>query len=109
MNNTARPSLVKKVLVWGSWFSLLSAVLSALAILFSLWAVNAKHLGIHDMGLALFFSYVAAAALVGSLYAAPALVLLGGASLLFQRRAGLRFLAAGVVCAVPLAVVMWLK
>lgn len=68
---------------------------------FSLWAVNAKHLGTHDMGLALFFSYVAAAALVGSLYAAPALAFLVARRCLSSGAPALGFS--------PLAVVMWLE
>ena len=59
------------------------------------------------MGIALFFSFLAALTGVATLYAAPALTLLGLITLFFQRGSGLRFLAAGAVCGIPLAVLAY--
>jgi hypothetical protein len=75
---------------------------------FCQWGVNAGILGARDMGLALSLAWVAAIALIASLYATPVLVALGLLSLIFQRHAGLRFLAAGAVTALPLAVLTWI-
>lgn len=85
------------------------AVLTAATVLFCRWAINAQSLGARDMGLALDFSIVVAAASVGALYAVPILVALGVLSLFLQRRIAVTFLAAGAVSALPLAVMMWLR
>jgi hypothetical protein len=98
-----------RFLAWASWLSFGAAVLAAGALLFSHWGVNARALGAGDAGLALFFSFLAAFLGIGSLYAAPLLALVGVLTLFFQRHAGLRFLAASVACAVPLAVLTWLE
>ena len=98
-----------RVLAWVSWLSLAAAVLTAATALFCQWGINAESFGARDMGLALYFSIAGAVALVGSYYAVPVLVVLGVLSLFLQRRVGLRFLAAGAVPALPLAVLMWLE
>lgn len=98
---------VPRILAWASWASLGLAAAAAATVLFSQWAVNG--LGARDMGLALFFAYLAALTGIGTLYAAPVLTLAGIAALFVQRRAGLRFLAAGAVCAIPIAVLTLLE
>jgi hypothetical protein len=109
MSQAVSAPLATRVLAWGSWLSLGGAVLTALTALFCQWGVNAESLGARDMGLALHLASVAAIALVGSLYAAPVLAALGFLSLFLQRRIGFRFLAAGAVTALPLAVLTWLE
>ena len=56
-----------------------------------------------------FLVLASAAALVGSLYAAPFLAAVGLLSLLIQRRTGLRFLLAAALTALPLALLTWLE
>jgi hypothetical protein len=109
MSQAVSALLGMPVLAWVSWLSLAVAVLTAVTALFCQWAVNAESFGARDMGLALYFSIVGAVALVGSFYAIPVLVVLGVLSLFFQRRVGLRFLAAGAVTALPLVVLSWLE
>ena len=84
-------------------------MLAALTALFCQWAVDAESLGARDMGLGLFLAWTGAAALVGSLYAAPFLAAVGLLSLLIQRRTGRRFLLAAAVTALPLALLTWLE
>jgi hypothetical protein len=98
-----------RVLAWVSWLSLAVAVLTAATALFCQWGVNAEPFGARDAGLALYFAIVVAVASVGSFYAVPVLAVLGVLSLFLQRRAGFRFLAAGAVAALPLAVLTWLE
>ncbi len=109
MSQAASAPLGMRVLAWVSWLSLAVAVLTAATALFCQWAVKAESFGARDMGLALYFSIVGAVALVGSFYAVPVLVALGVLSLFLQRRVGFRFLAAGAVTALPLAVLTWLE
>ena len=87
---------------WGSSAIVALAVPTAAVALFSQWAVNG--LGARDMGLALFFAFLAAVTGVTSLYAAPVLTLAGLVTLYFRRGTGLRFLAAGAACGIPVAV-----
>jgi hypothetical protein len=96
-----------RLLVWISWFGLSAAVLVASSALFCQWAVNAGRFGARDAGLAIIFAFVGAVALSVSLYAAPALSLLGGLSLFVQRRAGLRLIAASAIFAAPLVILPW--
>jgi hypothetical protein len=109
MSQSIGMPLMARILGWVSWASLAGAVLAALTALFCLWAVNAESLGARDMGLGLFLAWASAAALVGSLYAAPFLAAVGLLSLLIQRRTGLRFLLAAAVTALPLALLTWLE
>jgi hypothetical protein len=95
------------LLGWASWLSLWLALLAAVTALFSHWAVDG--LGTRDMGVALFFAFLAALLGIGTLYAAPALALAGLLAFLYQRHAGLRFLAAGAICGIPLAVLTLLE
>ena len=92
----------KRILAWTSWLSLAAAVLVAGTAVIARWGVNAESLGAHDAGIALSLSFLSAYASIGALYAAPVLALAGLASLLYQRDAGLRFLAAAAVCALAL-------
>jgi hypothetical protein len=108
MSHAASASLGMRVLAWFGWLSLTLAVLTAATVLFCQWGINAESFGARDMGVALSFSFVVAMASVGALYAVPVLLVLGVLSLFFQRRAGLTFLAAGAVTALPLAVLTWL-
>jgi len=91
-----------RFLSWASWLSLGIALPAAATAVFSQWAVNG--LGARDMGIALFFAFFGAATAIGSMYAAPVLTLVGVVTLFFQRLAGLRFIAAGAVCGMPIAV-----
>ena len=109
MSQAASASLGLRVLAWVSWLSLAVAVLTAATALFCQWGVNAESFGARDAGLALYFAIVVAVASVGSFYAVPVLAVLGVLSLFLQRRAGFRFLAAGAVAALPLAVLTWLE
>jgi hypothetical protein len=101
--------MATRVLAWVSWLSLAIAVLTAVTALFCQWGINAESMGARDAGLALYFAFVVAVALAGSIYAVPVFVIMGVLSLFLQRRAGFRFLAAGAVAAVPLAVLTWLE
>jgi hypothetical protein len=92
-----------------SWLSLGAAILVAAIALFCQWGLNAESLGAHDAGVAIFFAFVGAAMLIGSTYAAPVLGVLGVLLFAFQRPAAVRFLAAGAVCALPIAVLTWLE
>jgi len=92
----------KRILAGTSWLSLAAAVLVAGTAVIARWGVNAESLGAHDAGIALSLSFLSAYASIGALYAAPVLALAGLASLLYQRDAGLRFLAAAAVCALAL-------
>lgn len=105
MGNMGRASLV----AWASWLSLCGAILIAATALFCQWGVNAESLGAHDAGVALFLAFVGAATLIGSTYAAPVLGVLGALSFTFQRHTAVRFLAAGVACGLPIAVLTWLE
>ncbi len=98
----AGASRAARFLGWGSSAIVAVAVPTAAAALFSQWAVDG--LGARDMGLALFFAFLAALTGMVSLYAAPVLTLAGLAALYFRRGTGLRFLAAGAVCGIPIAV-----
>jgi hypothetical protein len=109
MSQAARLPLGMRVLAWVSWVSLAVAVLTAATALFCQWGVNAESFGAHDAGLALYFAFVVAVALAGAFYAVPVLVVLGVLSLFLQRHAGFRFLAAGAVTALPLAVLTLLE
>src|SRR4051812_43809654 len=109
MADPAKASFTTRLLVWGSWLSLGGAVLATVTALFCHWGVNAGSLGAHHEGLAIGFAFVGAVALIGSTYAVPVLAILGVLSLSFQRRAALRFFAAGATSAVPLAVLTWLE
>ncbi len=94
-------------LALASWLALGIALAAAATALFSHWAVNG--LGTTDLGLALFFAMLGAASAIATLYAAPVLTLAGVATVFFERRSGLRFLAAGAVCGLPLAVLTLLE
>lgn len=109
MSQTAGASLGTRVLAWVGWLSLTLAVLTAATVLFCQWGINAESIGARDMGMAMNFAIVVAVASVGALYAVPVLVVLGVFLLFFQRRAGITFLAAGAVTALPLAVLTWLE
>ena len=93
-----------RALAWLSWASLALAVVLTVAALLSQWAINAEAFGARDAGVALSLSFVVALALLAALYATPVVVGVGLVSLLFfERRMGLRFLAAGAVTALPFA------
>jgi hypothetical protein len=104
MSSAEPPAFGLRLLGWASWLSLAVAVLAAIAALFSQWGINADSMGARDAGLALYFAFVVAFVSVGCLYAVPILALVGVLSLFFQRNVGFRFLAAGAVAAVPIAV-----
>jgi len=109
MRNEILHASIARLLVGASWFCLIVAVLTAVVALFSHWGVNAEVLGAHDAGWALFLALVGAVALVGATYAVPVMLVIGLLSLSLSRRSALRFLAAGGVCAVPVAVLTWLQ
>jgi len=66
MTQAAGESLGMRALARVSWLGLAAAVPTAAAALLGQWAVNAESFGAHDMGLALFFSFAGAAALVSN-------------------------------------------
>lgn len=70
------------------------------------WAIDAKALGGQDAGLALALAYLTAYSLYVSMVAAPLLVLTGLLMMAFHRDAGLRFLAAGALAALPLTMLL---
>lgn len=105
--NADPPNRLAGLLRWASWLSLGLALLAVATALFSHWAVDG--LGARDMGVALSFAFLTALIGVGTLYAAPALALAGLLAFFYQRNAGLRFLAAGAICAIPLAVLTLLE
>lgn len=109
MSQALSTPLGVRILQWVSWLSLGGAVLIAVTALVCQWGVNAESLGARDAGLALFFAFLGAVALVGSIYATPVLVALGVLTLFFRRHAGFRFLVAGAVTALPAAVLTWLE
>jgi hypothetical protein len=91
-----------RVLAWLSYFSVAAAILTAGIALFSQYAIRAESLGAHNLGTAIDSSFVLAVALAGSLYAVPALVVIGAIAWFFQRQSGYRFFAAAAICVVPL-------
>ena len=109
MTQAVRAPFATRFLERLSWLSLGGAVLTAVTALFCPWGVNAESLGAHDAGVALSFSWIGAVVLVGSFCAVPVLTALGVVSLFLHRRTGFRFLAAGAVTALPLAVLTWLE
>ncbi len=98
-----------RLLGWASWLSLAIAALAAVAAVFSQWAINAESMGARDAGRALYFAFAVASLSVGSLYAAPALAVVGVFAFFSRRNAGLRFLAAAVLAAAPIAAMTWLR
>jgi hypothetical protein len=98
---------MNRILAWSSWFALGASALTTVVALFAFWGVNAESVGAHDAGLALLLAFTSGFALVGSLYAAPVLTLIGLGSLFLHRDAGLRFLAAAVIISIPLVVLAW--
>jgi hypothetical protein len=92
-----------------SWFLLGVAILVSAAGLLSLWAVNVEGLGARNAGLAIFLAFAGTAGLMGTTYAAPVLALMGIAALFVHRDSGLRILAAGVACSIPIALLTLLE
>ncbi len=103
-----QPGALRRFLEAASWICLGVAAAAALTVFVSRWGVDAASLGQYNMGLAAFFSFAGAAALIVTLYAVPVLVLAALASVFVQRLAALRFLTAGAVAALPFAVLSWL-
>jgi hypothetical protein len=62
-----------------------------------------------DMTVALILSFAGAITLIGSTYAAPVLGIVGVLSFAFHRQVALRFLAAGLISALPIAIFTWLE
>ena len=91
-----------RALAWLSYLSVAAAILIAAIALFSQYAVRAEALGAHNLGTAIGSSFVLAVALTGSLYAVPALVVIGAIAWFFQRQSGYRFFAAAAICVLPL-------
>lgn len=91
-----------RIPAWSSWFALGASVLTTVAAFLAHLGVNAESLGAHDAGLALSLAFVSGFALIGSMYAAPALTLSGLGSMFLHRDAGLRFPAAAVIISIPL-------
>lgn len=102
----SRTSAPSRRLARLSWAGLAVAILFAAGALFSHWAINAEAFGARDMGLALALSYLEAFALAGSLYATPAVTLLGMVAYFFDRPSGLRLLAAAVVLSAPFTILL---
>jgi hypothetical protein len=68
-----------------------------------------RHILYPMFALALWTSFVLAVAPTGSLYAVPALVVIGAIAWFFQRQSGYRFFAAAAICVLPLvtASLLW--
>jgi hypothetical protein len=91
----------QRVLVVLSWVLAGVAVATAAYGLFALWAVNAESLGKRDTGLALFFAFSGAWALMGCLWLAPVSALLALAAWLTRAGSALACLIAAAASAVP--------
>jgi hypothetical protein len=108
MKPRTKQSVVSRLLLWGSWLSVVAGILVAAIGLFSHWGVNAATLGASDAGLALSLAFLGGAALIGAMYAAPLLAVVGLLVLFIERRSAIRFLIAAAILATPLATVAWL-
>ncbi|HSG66483.1 MAG TPA: hypothetical protein VLD39_15850 [Gammaproteobacteria bacterium] len=102
---TFRPHRVlERAFTAGSWIGLVLAVAATAAALGLHWCIDAESLGARDAGMALGCSMGSSVLLVGGLYAAPSLLALGVIGFTIARRAGLLLLAAGLIAALPFAV-----
>lgn len=99
---------MKKALAAASWICLVLAGLTALVALAAHWAVNAESLGARDLGVAISAVFLNTVATIGAMWAAPVLVVAGAIALRADRGSGLRLVAAGAVCAIPLSFYAWL-
>lgn len=99
---------MRKGLIIASWVCLGIGALLAVTALLSGWAVNAEIFGARDLGLAVFLAFLNSAAFIGATCAAPVLVLGGLFAQRLNKQSGLRMVAAGAMCAVPLAWYTWL-
>ena len=84
-----------------SWCLAGLAAATAAYSLLSLWAVKAESLGKHDMGLALFFAFTGAWALIACLWLAPISALLAAAAWLTRCGSPLACLLAAAASAAP--------
>jgi len=91
----------QRVLVILSWCLAGVSVFAAAYGLFAFWAVNAPSLGKHDTGLALFFAFSGAWALLASLWLAPIGALLAVAAWLTRAGSALACLIAALAGAAP--------
>lgn len=103
-----RAGALKRFVGPASWTCLGVAIAASLTVLVSHWGINAASAGQYNAGLALFFSFAGAAALIVSLYAVPVLVLAALVALFADRFAALRFIGAAAIAALPFAVLSWL-
>ena len=98
-----------RVLSAASWV----AIALALAVLVSYfvvpWVIQHPSLGRVDMGLSLALSFLMYFILWGAILGAPTFALAGLLLLWSRRREALRFLAAGAICAVPVAMAAWTR
>ena len=106
MNEGSQQSTELRTTIWlASLWGFGLAVLNTAFTLFAKWAINAKSLGAHDMGLALALAFSSGVSMWISFIAIPVFILsmLGAAFL--NRKAALWFAAAAVISAVP--ALMW--
>lgn len=87
-----------------SWLGLVIAAAVSAAALWFHWCVDAESLGARDAGMALACSMYGAVFLLGGLYAAPSFAVLALIGFTVTRRAGIVFLAAALIAALPFAV-----
>jgi len=84
------------------------ATLISLAFPFSYWAVNAEHLGKHNMGIALFFSFACPIAFYVSMGTALASLVLAGIYRVRNRPGSRTLFMAFCICLLPLLFIFWL-
>jgi hypothetical protein len=90
-----------------SWLCLGIAVVVAIVAIAGHWAINAEAFGAHDMGLALSLAFASSLPLIGAMWAAPVLLIVGVVALRDHRRVGWRLLLAAGLLAAPMVASMW--
>lgn len=92
---------VERALVVLSWCLAGFAVFAAAYGLFAWWAANAEAFGRRNAGLALFFAFSSAYALLACLWLAPSSAVLALAAWLTRKGSALACLVAAVAAALP--------
>jgi hypothetical protein len=92
---------LERVLVVLSWSLAGFAVFAAASGLFAWWAANAESFGKRDAGLAIFFAFSSAYALIACLWLAPASAVLALAAWLTRKGSAPALLLAAAAGALP--------
>ena len=87
-----------------SWTLAGVVVFIAAYALFAWWAANAEGLGRQKAGLAIFFAFSSAYALIACMYLAPVCALVSLASWLTRKGAALAWLVAALASALPFVI-----